>query len=405
MNMSMSMSMNVLIDNVRVWDGTDSTSSATQPRMAVELRDGRIAWVGPAADWPGRRANVEVVDGTAHTLIPGLIDCHVHYSSPGGPDWIARFTDPPAMLTLRAVELAGASLRSGITSAREVGAPDGLNIRLAHAAAAGHFPAPHLRAAGTWIAHRGTYVDFARHFGDAGELRAAIQAEIAAGADLIKVALAPWNEGHRPDGASDIPFDAVLLAVAVAEAHAAGLTIACHANDAASCRIAARAGVDSLEHGMLLDADDLAAMARTGTTLVPTLSVWDDWLFYAREMGWPAARVARAEGLRESSRAAIAGALHAGVPIAAGTDAGGGSVRHGRIAREIELMIECGMEPAAALRAATAEGARLLGEAAERGTIAMGKIADLVLLDRNPLEDPAALRLVAAVFQAGRRVA
>jgi imidazolonepropionase-like amidohydrolase len=396
--------MGVLIDNVRLWDGT---GRATQQRMAVEIRDMRIAWVGPAADWPGRRANVEVIDGTARTLIPGLVDCHVHYSSPGGPDWIAHFTDPPATLTLRAVELAGASLRSGITSAREVGAPDGLNIRLAHAAAVGRFPSPHLRAAGTWIAHKGTYVPFARHFADATGLQEAIKEQIAAGADLIKVALAPWNEGARPDGAPEaqIPFDATLLAVAVEAAHSAGLTIACHANDPESCRIAARSGVDSLEHGMLLESDDLAAMATNGTVLVPTLSVWDDWLFYAREMNWPSARVRRAEHLRDGSRAAIAGAIRAGTRIAAGTDAGGGSVRHGRLAREIELMIDCGMEPAAALQAATREGARLMGEASERGSIEVGKIADLVLLDRNPLDDPDALRLVAAVFQAGRHVA
>src|SRR5260370_29440773 len=107
----------MLIDNVRLWDGT---GQAPQPRMAVEVRDARIAWVGPAADWPGRRANVEVVDGTARTLIPGLVDCHVHYSSPGGPHWIARFTDPPAVLTLRAAELARANLRSRTTSPRGV---------------------------------------------------------------------------------------------------------------------------------------------------------------------------------------------------------------------------------------------------------------------------------------------
>jgi imidazolonepropionase-like amidohydrolase len=404
----------MLIDNVRLWDGT---GQATQRRMAVEVRDARIAWVGPAADWPGRRAAVNVLDGTGRTLIPGLVDCHVHYSSQGGPDWIARFTDPPDVLTLRAVELAGASLRSGVTSAREVGAPDERNIRLAHAAAAGQIAAPHLHAAGTWIAHRGTYVSFARHFGDAAELQAAIDHEVAAGADLIKVALAPWNDGQRPTtlpGApnvpdviaiADVPFDAALLSVAVEAAHRAGLTIACHANDPESCRIAARAGVDSLEHGMFLEADDLAAMAAHGTVLVPTISVWDDWLYYAREMDWPAERLARAERLREASRAALAGALHAGVRIAAGTDAGGGSVRHGRIAREIELMIACGMEPAQALQAATREGARLMGEASERGTIEVSKIADLVLLDRNPLEDPVAVRLVAAVVQAGQRVA
>jgi imidazolonepropionase-like amidohydrolase len=391
----------LLIDNVRLWDGI---GLATQPHMAVEVQADRISWVGPASEWTGRRAQVEIVDGTARTLIPGLIDCHVHYGSPGGPDWIARFTDPPATLTFRAMELAGASLRSGITSARDVGAPAGLNIRLAHAAATGAFPAPQLWAAGTWIAHRGTYVPFAALFGQASELQAAIQAEIAAGADLIKVALAPWNEGQRPDGAPEIPFDAGLLAVAVAAAHSAGFRIACHANDPESCRIAARAGVDSLEHGMFLDASDLAAMAAHGTVLVPTLSVWDDWLYYAREMDWPEARRARAENLRDASRAALAGAIRAGVAIAAGTDAGGGSVRHGRIAREIELLIDCGLEPAAALQAATRAGAALLGEAGERGTVEVGKRADLVLLDRNPLEDSSALRLVAAVFQAGRRV-
>src|SRR5689334_19243687 len=105
----------LLIDNVRVWDGT---GESTQAEQAVEVRDGRIGWVGPASDWPGRRANVAVVDGRARTLLPGLIDCHVHYTGPGGPDWIERFTDPPADITIRAIDLAEASLRSGVTSAR-----------------------------------------------------------------------------------------------------------------------------------------------------------------------------------------------------------------------------------------------------------------------------------------------
>ncbi|HYP20560.1 MAG TPA: amidohydrolase family protein [Chloroflexia bacterium] len=391
----------LLIDNVRVWDGTGADTRAGQ---AVEVQDGRIAWVGPASDWPGRRAGVAIVDGRARTLMPGLIDCHVHYTSPGGPDWIERFTDPVPEVTLRAVELAGASLRSGVTSARDVGAPDDLNIRLSKAAASGAFPSPHIHAAGTWIAHQGTYVSFARQFATPDELRQAISAEVEAGADLIKIALAPWNEGKRPEGAPAVPFDADLLAVAVEAAHAAGLSIACHANDPESCKLAARAGVDSLEHGMHLDGDDLAAMATHGTVLVPTLSVWDAWLFYTREVGWPDARKARAESLRESSRAAVSGAVKAGVPVALGTDAGGGSVRHGRVAREVELMIECGLSPEAALQAGTTVAARLLG-VSDRGAIEVGQVADMVLLDANPLDDPAALRLVAAVFQGGRRVA
>ena len=390
-----------MIDDVQLWDGTGTPA---QPKMSIEVRDGRIHWIGSASQWQGSKATVRVVDGRARTLIPGLMDCHVHYSSPGGPEWIARFTDPLPEISMRAVELAEASLRSGVTTARDVGAPHGVSIRLAHAARAGEIRAPNIHAAGTWIAHRGTYVSFARHFGETNELRNAIRTEIDAGADLIKVALAGWNEGARPQGGSDIPFDEKLLAVAVEVAHGSGFKIACHANDPTSCKIAARAGVDSLEHGMFLEASDLEAMAKSKTYLVPTMSVWDAMLYYAHVVEWPEARKKRAEDLRHGSRAAVTAAIRAGVQIALGTDAGGGAARHGRIAREAELMVECGMEPHDALTAGTARAARLVGEG-ERGTIEEGKIADLVLLDGNPLENISALRLIAAVFQEGRRVA
>jgi len=332
-----------------------------------------------------------------------MMDCHVHYSSPGGPEWIARFTDPLPEISMRAVELAEASLRSGVTTARDVGAPQGASIWLARKARAGEIRAPNIRAAGTWIAHRGTYVPFARHFGEPPELRDAIRTEIEEGADLIKVALAGWNEGARPQGAPDIPFDEKLLAVAVEEAHSRGFKIACHANDPISCRIAAQSGVDSLEHGMYLEAADLETMAKNKTFLVPTMSVWDAMLYYARAVDWPEARKKRAEELRTGSRAAVNAAVKAGVQIALGTDAGGGAARHGRIAREAELMVECGMDPRDALIAATSSAAKLIGED-ERGTIEKGRIADLVLLDANPLENINGLRLIAAVFQGGRLV-
>jgi imidazolonepropionase-like amidohydrolase len=372
--------------------------------MSVEIRDGRIYWIGAASDWKGNRATTRIVDGRARTLIPGLMDCHVHYSSPGGPEWIARFTDPLPEISMRAIELAEASLRSGVTTARDVGAPQGVSIRLSRLARAGEIKAPNIRAAGTWIAHRGTYVSFARQFAEPGELREAIKTEIEQGADLIKVALAPWNEGAQPAGAPDIPFDKKLLAVAVEEAHKAGFKIACHANDATSCRIAAHVGVDSLEHGMFLEAEDLSAMSKNKTYLVPTMSVWDAMLYYSRAVDWPEARKKRAEDLRKGSRAAVTAAIKADVKIALGTDAGGGAARHGRIAREAELMVECGMELGNALIAATSNAAGLIGES-QRGTIEEGKIADLVLLDGNPLENISALRLIAAVFQEGRRVA
>ena len=155
--------MHLLIDDVQLWDGTGSLA---QPKMSIEVRDGRIHWIGSAPQWQGNRATVRVVDGRARTLTPGLMDCHVHYSSPGGPEWIARFTDPLPEISMRAIELAETSLRSGVTTARDVGAPNGISIRLARAARAGEIHAPNIHAAGTWIAHQGTYVSFARQFGE-----------------------------------------------------------------------------------------------------------------------------------------------------------------------------------------------------------------------------------------------
>ena len=90
--------MSFLIESVKLWDGAASTA---QPKMSVEVRDGRIHWIGAAGDWHGSRSSVRIIDGAARTLIPGLMDCHVHYSSPGGPDWIARFTDPLPEISMR----------------------------------------------------------------------------------------------------------------------------------------------------------------------------------------------------------------------------------------------------------------------------------------------------------------
>jgi imidazolonepropionase-like amidohydrolase len=155
---------------------------------------------------------------------------------------------------------------------------------------------------------------------------------------------------------------------------------------------------------MFLDREDLERIVENGTYLVPTMSVWDAMLYYSRMVDWPENRKTRAENLRDNSRRAVSMANEIGVKIALGTDAGGGAARHGRIAREAELMVQAGMQPYQALNAGTSNAANLIGEP-ERGTIEIGKTADLILLDGNPLEDIGALREIAVVFKAGLRVA
>jgi len=148
---------------------------------------------------------------------------------------------------------------------------------------------------------------------------------------------------------------------------------------------------------MFLEAEDLEAMRKNKTfSFRPCQSGCNALLFTGSGLARSSQK--RAEDLRRASQVSVSVAVKTGVQIALGTDAGGGAARHGRIAREAELMVECGMRTSDALIAATSSAARLIGES-ERGTIELGKIADLVLLDANPLEDIGALRLVAASFK------
>jgi imidazolonepropionase-like amidohydrolase len=145
-------------------------------------------------------------------------------------------------------------------------------------------------------------------------------------------------------------------------------------------------------------------MADKGTYLVPTMSTWDVRERLANQMGWSREQMADIYDRKENSIASFKRALQAGVKVAAGTDAGGSPARHGFIAREIELMVDSGMSPKDALEATTRVAADLLGIQDQAGTIEVGKQADMVLIDGDPLSDPGALRNVWAVFQGGRRV-
>ena len=167
---------------------------------------------------------------------------------------------------------------------------------------------------------------------------------------------------------------------------------------------AVEAGIDSIEHGTFIDDATAQLMARKGTYLVPTMSTWDARLRQGYMEGETRETLAATEGRAAESRASFRRAVQAGVKVVPGSDAGGSAARHGMLHRELELMVENGLTPPQALESATRVAATLLGIQDDVGTLEVGKIADMVLIDGDPHSDPAALGNVWSVFQAGRRI-
>ena len=220
------------------------------------------------------------------------------------------------------------------------------------------------------------------------------------GAGLIKVGAT----GIGPDGEHLANLGPEALEVAVRAAHEAGLKIAAHCHGFVGSRQAVEAGIDSIDHGTYVDEETCQLMAEKGTYLVPTRSAMDARERLARQFGIPQEQRGDNLDRMENGKESLQRAIRVGVKIAAGTDAGGSPARHGFLAREIELLVEAGMSPKAALESATKVASELMGIDDQAGTIEVGKQADLVLIDGDPYSDPGALRNVWAVFQGGRRV-
>ena len=391
--------MDLVIRNVRLIDGT---GSAPLSSVSLEVSNGAIAWIGEESSRPKRPYHQEDINGQGLTLIPGLIDCHEHFTGDGGMDAMERLlNDTAEEFTLKAVGNCRRALMSGVTSARDVGARYAININIARQAAAGAILGPRIIASGEWFQFPGTWpAGLTRTTETPEELLEGILNMIQKGAGLIKVGAT----GFRPNGEQFASMPREALDVAVQASHEAGLKIAAHCHGFEGTRLAVEAGIDSIEHGTYVDQATVELMAERGTYMVPTMSTWDARERLATQLGWSRDQMAEIYDRKENSIASFKRALQAGVRIATGTDAGGSPARHGFVAREVELMVDNGMAPAAALEASTSVAAELLGIQDQAGTIEVGKQADMVLIDGDPLSHPAALRNIWAVFQSGRRI-
>ncbi len=380
----------------------DGRSDRLNIGVSMRIDDGLISWIRPADDAELRGA--EVVDAGGATIVPALVDGHSHMTLQGGSHWLERGEDPPSVLMQVARENAHRLVQAGVLWARDVGAPrvEGRPLSLAvRDELGGRRGQPYIRVAGTWIGKTG-WPPLLITVEDGAELAPAALAQLDQGTDLVKLYL------DSPGGSTEAPFGVEDVRAIVAAVHARGARVAAHATYLAGVRVGAEAGVDSIEHGMEIDDDTARAMVAHGVALVSTLSVFASWetfmsttrieRFTSAEGRWRMAK------RREGAYAAVKAAQRAGVRIAAGSDFGGGSVRAGHLAWEVELLVDAGLEPHEALAAATWRGGEVLG-VGHAGRIEEGMPADLVLVHGDPLSDPRALWRVWAVYQRGERVA
>jgi imidazolonepropionase-like amidohydrolase len=375
----------------------DGLSPALRRPVCVDVAGGVITGIFDEGDAPQAGPDAEIIDASGATIVPGLVDCHSHLTLQGGAQWIARGADPTADLIGAADRNAAALVQAGVRWIRDVGSPrrryDGDSRERALAlglrdAWRGRPDCPYIRAAGTWLTRAGTLpAGLTVEVTDADGLLAAAHAQLDDGADLVKLYLDGPEQGVGPWSASEVR--AVVDAV-----HARGATVAAHGSGLANCRLAAEAAVDTLEHGFALDADIASLLAVNGVTLVSTLSVMHSWLTFGSTTTID--RFAAGEGRSriierlEVAQESIRIAHRAGVAIAAGSDFGGGSVRAGHLAWEVQALVQAGLEPWQALGAATWQGGLVFGDP-HAGRITVGGPAHFTLVHGDPLADPAAL--------------
>ncbi|MFP5330749.1 MAG: metal-dependent hydrolase family protein [Acidimicrobiia bacterium] len=339
------------------------------------------------------------------TLIPGLIDCHVHYlfdpDIPAGNSVVLAQHMSPSEVVLVGARNAARALAAGVTTARSAGAPHGLDVTLARAIFRGDVPGPRLLSAGRAVTITGGHgAPFGIEADTLGEMRRAVRLLVAAGADVIKVVAS--EAAMRTDGLAGIPeMTQEELSAVVAEAHRLRRRVLAHAQGPESVQAAVAAGVDSIEHAFMADRATMEVVARSGVALTPTLVVTDT---YAVLEGLTDEQRERQRELSGLHRASVECAIELGVPIVTGTDCGLRGIGPDLLSREIELLVAHGLDPANALRAATSRAARVLGVDAEVGSVEPGKLADLVLVEGNPLHDPTVLRRPLAVIRGGRIV-
>jgi imidazolonepropionase-like amidohydrolase len=394
---------------VKVGALVDVATGTVKKGQEILVENGVIKEVGPDLVAP---VGARIVDLSAKTVLPGLIDVHTHVTSQPEDYYADRFRRSPIDVAVTAHVYARRTLEAGFTTLRVVGSPEYVDVALRNAIDAGKFVGPRLKVAGLAIGSTGGHADltgfspylkFERFSGVADGVEAVrklVRQNVKFGADLIKmIASAGVLSEEESVGAPQYSFEE-MKAICV-EAAMWGRKVAAHAHGTEAIKLAVAAGVASIEHGSLIDDEGIRMMKERGTYLVSDVYN-DDWILAEfAKMGYPEKIIEKERKVGRLQRENFQKAVKAGVKQAYGTDAG--VYPHGMNAKQFAHMVRWGMTPMQAIQSATVNAADLLGWPMV-GVIAPGKYADLVAVDGDPLKDVTLLEKIPFVMKGGEVV-
>ncbi len=401
-----------LADTTVIHAGALVVDAESQPRgpSTITVTDGKI--VSVADGFTAAPAQAVTVDLKDKTVVPGMVDLHVHLTGDPGGDFWKGAVEPDEWDVVVGAKNARLTALAGFTTVREAGSGPASAFSLRRGTAEGFIDGPRIVAAGPSLAIVGGHGDVSGFrpevnelldsgFTCTGAVECAEKVRLASqnGADIVKITATGGVLSQQGRGL-EAHFTSAEMKSIADTAHSLGLKVMAHAHGARGIEAAARAGIDSIEHGTYLDEAAARAMKDNGTVLVPTLMAFKGVTERLGQGVYTPVVEDKIRDVAETARVFMGKALRWGVPIAFGTDAG--VFGHGRNAGEFALMVEQGMSHRDAFAAATTHAARVLGLENEIGRIAPGYSADLIAVEANPLDDTSTLENVDWVMVRGR---
>jgi imidazolonepropionase-like amidohydrolase len=372
-----------------------------------QVENGKITGVGSIDDLNTDHSEKEI-DLEGMTIVPGMIDCHVHLVMDGLPDPTLPLADmDDSMATILMMNNAWKTLLAGFTTVRDLGCINHVGLKVRDAIKSGTIKGPQILCAGQMVCMTGGHGwQLGIEADGPHEVRKAVRKQLKAGVDVVKLMATGGicTEGVQP---GQTQYSLEEMTAGVEEAHKAGIQTAAHAQGLEGIKNALRAGISTIEHGMVLDDEAIGMMLKNNVPLIPTLSAGSNIISHGLEAGIPSFIVDKSLRHRQQRIDSCSKAFGAGVTIAFGTDAGTPFNLHGKNTLEFSELTSIGLTPHEAIISATGAAARSIGISQWAGTIEIGKQADFLVLKNNPLEDIRILEQkdnISDIFICGRSV-